>query len=145
MWFNIVRSSTLFTFGYPNVMLSFLQYISSYFNINIATFVGFQIVVYAYVVLRTFTYTSPVLIKKHAEQNSRIGSVAKRHSSVIFRHVYKCKSVRGLVHSPELAQFYYDTKDKLRNFSKNSFAFSRDFRNCFAICDLRGVNSDLVL
>ena len=28
------------------------------FNINIATFVGFQIVVYAYVVLRTFTYTS---------------------------------------------------------------------------------------
>ena len=47
------------------------------------------------------------------------------------------------MHSPELAQFYYDTKDELRNFSKNSFAFSRDFRNCFAICDLRGVNSDL--
>ena len=83
-------------------------------------------------------------IKKHAEQNSRIGSVAKRHSSVIFRHVYKCKSVRGLMHSPELAQFYYDTKDELRNFSKNSFAFSRDFQNYSAICDLRGVNSDLV-
>ena len=47
------------------------------------------------------------------------------------------------MHSPELAQFYYDTKDELRNFSKNSFAFSRYFRNCFAICDLRGVNSDL--
>ena len=58
-WFNIVRSSTLFTFGYPNLMLSLLQYIIFYFNINIATFVGFQIAVYAYVVLRTFTYTSP--------------------------------------------------------------------------------------
>ena len=33
--------------------------ISFYFNINIATFVGFQIAVYAYVVLRNFTYTSP--------------------------------------------------------------------------------------
>ena len=38
-------------------MLSLLQYISFYFNINIATFVGFQIVVYAYIVLHTFTYT----------------------------------------------------------------------------------------
>ena len=53
-----VRSSTLFTFGYPKLMLSLLQYISFYFNINIGTFVGFQIAVYAYVVLRTFTYTS---------------------------------------------------------------------------------------
>ena len=52
MGFNIVRSSTLFTFGYPNVMLSLLQYIRVYFNINIAAFVGFQIAVYAYVVLR---------------------------------------------------------------------------------------------
>ena len=50
------RSSTLFTFGYPNLMLSLLQYISFYFNIKIATFVGFQIAVYTYVVLRTFTY-----------------------------------------------------------------------------------------
>ena len=54
---NIVRNSTLFTFGYPNLMLSLLQYISFYFNINIAiniaTFVGFQIIVFAYVVLRT--------------------------------------------------------------------------------------------
>ena len=33
-------------------MLSLLQYISFYFNINIATFVGFQIAVYAYVVLQ---------------------------------------------------------------------------------------------
>ena len=56
--FNIVRSWTLFTLGYPNLMLSLLQYISFYFNINIATFVGFQIAVYAYVVLRTFTYPS---------------------------------------------------------------------------------------
>ena len=54
--FNIVRSLTLFTFGYPNLMLSLLQYISFCFNINIATFVG---TVFAYVVLRTFTYTSP--------------------------------------------------------------------------------------
>ena len=59
MRFNIVRSSTLFTFGYQNSMLSSLQYVSFYFNINIATFVGFQIVVYAYRVLRTFTYTRP--------------------------------------------------------------------------------------
>ena len=52
---NVVRSSTLFTLGYPNLMPSLLQYISFYFNINIATFVSFQIVVYmyAYVVLRT--------------------------------------------------------------------------------------------
>ena len=56
---DVVRSSTLFTFGYPNLMLSLLKYISFYFNINIATFVGFQIAVYAYVVLRTFTYKSP--------------------------------------------------------------------------------------
>ena len=56
--FNIVPSSTLFTFGYPNLMLSMLQYISFYFNINIATFDCFQIAIYAYVVLRTFTYTS---------------------------------------------------------------------------------------
>ena len=28
-------------------------------------------------------------------------------------------------------------------FLKNSFAFPCDFQNCFAICDLRGVNSDL--
>ena len=41
--FNVVRSPTLFTFGYPNLKLSLLQYISFYFNINIATFVGFQI------------------------------------------------------------------------------------------------------
>ena len=53
-WMRLVRSSTLFTFGYPNLMLSLLQYISFYFNINIATFVGFQIAIYAYVVLRTF-------------------------------------------------------------------------------------------
>ena len=33
-------------------MLSLLQYISFYFNINFAAFVGFQIAVYAYVVLR---------------------------------------------------------------------------------------------
>ena len=33
-------------------MLSLLQYISFYFNINIATFVGFQIAVYANVLLR---------------------------------------------------------------------------------------------
>ena len=51
---TVVRSSTLFTFGYPNLMLSLLQYISFYFNINIATFVCFQIAIYAYVVLRTF-------------------------------------------------------------------------------------------
>ena len=50
--FNIFRSSTSFTFGYPNLMLSQLQYISFHFNINIATFVGFQIAVYAYIVLR---------------------------------------------------------------------------------------------
>ena len=56
---TVVRSSTLFTFGYPNLMLSLLQYISFYFNIDIATFVCFQIAIYAYVVLRTFTYTSP--------------------------------------------------------------------------------------
>ena len=58
---DTVRSLTLFrlfTFGY--LMPSFLQYISFYFNINIATFVGFQIAVYAYVVLRTFTYTNQV-------------------------------------------------------------------------------------
>ena len=53
--FNIVRSSTLFTIGYPNLMISLPQYISFYFNINIATFVGFQIALYAYFVLRTFT------------------------------------------------------------------------------------------
>ena len=41
--FNIVRSSTLFTFGYPNLILSLLQYISFHFNVNIATFVGVQI------------------------------------------------------------------------------------------------------
>ena len=40
-------------------MLSFLQYISIYFNINIATFVGFQIAVYAYVVLRHFYIHKP--------------------------------------------------------------------------------------
>ena len=39
-------------------MLSLLQYISFYFNINFAAFVGFQIAVYAYVVLRIFTYTT---------------------------------------------------------------------------------------
>ena len=38
-------------------MLSLLQYINFYFNINIATFVDFEIAVYAYVVLRTFTYS----------------------------------------------------------------------------------------
>ena len=38
--FNIVRCSTLFTFGYPNLMLSLLQYISFYFNIKIATLVA---------------------------------------------------------------------------------------------------------
>ena len=47
-------------------MLSFLQYISIYFIINIATFVGFQIVVYAYVVLRTFTYTSRQVARVNA-------------------------------------------------------------------------------
>ena len=31
------------TFGYANLMQSLQQYISFYFNINIATFVGFQI------------------------------------------------------------------------------------------------------
>ena len=41
-----LHSSTLFTFGYPNLMLSLLQYISFYFNINIAIFVVFQIAVY---------------------------------------------------------------------------------------------------
>ena len=51
--YSIVRRSTSFTFGYPNLMLSLLQYISFYFNINIATFVGFQIAKYAYAVLRT--------------------------------------------------------------------------------------------
>ena len=45
--FNILRSSTMFTFGYPNLMLSLLQYIIFYFNINFA--------VYAYDLLRTFT------------------------------------------------------------------------------------------
>ena len=60
MRFNMVRSSTLFTFGYPNLMLSLLQYIIFHFKINIATFVGFQIAVYAYVVLSTFTYTTQV-------------------------------------------------------------------------------------
>ena len=35
-----------------------IQY-CSHFNINIATFVAFQIAVYAYVVQRAFTYTSP--------------------------------------------------------------------------------------
>ena len=48
--FNIVPSSTLFTFGYPNLTLSMLQYISFYFNIDIATFDCFQIAIYAYVV-----------------------------------------------------------------------------------------------
>ena len=55
-WYRVC-SSTFFTFGYPNLMLSFLQYISISFNIDIATFVGFQTAVYTYVVLRTFTYT----------------------------------------------------------------------------------------
>ena len=32
------------------------QYIGFYFNIKITTFVGFQIAVYTYVVLNTFTY-----------------------------------------------------------------------------------------
>ena len=40
-------------------MLLLLQYICFYININITTFVDFQIAIYAYVVLRTFTYTSP--------------------------------------------------------------------------------------
>ena len=47
-----LRSSTLFTFGYSNLMLSLLPYISFYFNINIATFVGFQIAVYCMHTLR---------------------------------------------------------------------------------------------
>ena len=38
---------------------SLVKYLSFYFNINIVTFVGFQIAVHAYVVLRTFTYTRP--------------------------------------------------------------------------------------
>ena len=80
MRFNIVRSSTLFTFGYPNLMLSFLQYISSYFNINIATFVGFQIAIYAYVVLRcrTFTYTRP---------SSRVNAYGGR---LVSHNILKC-------------------------------------------------------
>ena len=55
----IQNSGNIVYFGYPNLMLSLLQYISSYFNINMATFVGFQIAIYAYVVLRIFTYTNP--------------------------------------------------------------------------------------
>ena len=55
--FNIIRSSTLFTFRYTNLMVSFLQYISFYFNIDIATFVGFQIAVFVYVELRKFLHT----------------------------------------------------------------------------------------
>ena len=54
--FNIVRSTTMFTFGYPNLMLSLLRYISFYFNINIATFVDFQIAVFAYVVHAAYFY-----------------------------------------------------------------------------------------
>ena len=50
---------TLVSFETIYYLLSLLQYISFYFNIKIATFVGLQIAVYAYVVLRTFTYTSP--------------------------------------------------------------------------------------
>ena len=51
-----LHGSTLFTFGYPNLILSLLQYISFYFNINIATFVGFQIAVFAYVVHAAYFY-----------------------------------------------------------------------------------------
>ena len=54
-----IETNSLFTFEFPNLMLSLLQYISFYFNINLATFVGFQTAVFAYVVLRNFTYTSP--------------------------------------------------------------------------------------
>ena len=51
----------LFTTGfYLNLMLSLLQYIRFHFNINIfvASFIRFQIAVYAYVVLRSFTSPS---------------------------------------------------------------------------------------
>ena len=43
-----------------NLMLSLLQYIRFHFNINIfvASFIRFQIAVYAYVVLRSFTSPS---------------------------------------------------------------------------------------
>ena len=54
---TVVRSSTLFRFRYPNLMLSLLQYIS--IAIHIAIFVCFQIAIYAYAVLRTFTFTRP--------------------------------------------------------------------------------------
>ena len=40
------RSTTSFAFVYPNLMISLLQHISCYFNINTATFVCFQIAVY---------------------------------------------------------------------------------------------------
>ena len=64
---RLVRSSTLFTFGYPTLMLSLmLQYISFYYNINIATFVGFQIAVYAYVVLRILLHTQAQVARVNA-------------------------------------------------------------------------------
>ena len=56
-------------------MLSLLQYISFYFNINIATFVGFQIAVCAYVVLRTlhtlrYDCVIQIAVPKHSPPNS---------------------------------------------------------------------------
>ena len=54
---RIVRSSTLFTLGYPNLMLSLLQYISFYLNINIATFVSFQIAVYMHTLCCVLLHT----------------------------------------------------------------------------------------
>ena len=58
--FNIVRSSTESTFGYPNLMLSLLQYIGFYFNIKIYSYIRWlSNCGRSYVVLRTFTYTWP--------------------------------------------------------------------------------------
>ena len=56
--FNIIRSSTLFTFRYTNLMVSFLQYISFYFNINIDTFAGCSYILHTVVRLRIYTAPS---------------------------------------------------------------------------------------
>ena len=47
-----------------------LQYISFYYNINIATFVGFQIAVYAYVVLRILLHTQAQVARVNAKRAS---------------------------------------------------------------------------
>ena len=47
---------------YPNLILPLPQYVSFYLNINMVSFVGFHIAVYAYVVLRIYVYIHFVTI-----------------------------------------------------------------------------------